>query len=749
MKITVRIGAALDADLQKILYEPMAQGMGRARQRARTESKAMFDEIGARAKESIKAETAVRLIEERKRAQESLTYTKSRLAQERALAQQERGHELAMERDAARQRVREDEKAARDSAQARKEVLRKEAQARKEIEGGVRSFASGAAGTARSIASRGVGVAADIARGAGVSFDISAGVKKRVDLEKSAIDLSNSAYQEKGEGISTQRADPRELMRNAQEIGQQLAIAPELAMAGLQKFTAVTGDLATARASLLDMARLSKATGSNLDHVVATAGEISKGMGDAAKSEEEATNRAKQLYEIMKGVAGGGKLGSVEMSDTAKHGGRMAAAATQFSGGVGENVLKMAALLQEARGGGGAWNAATAAGAVSGLVSNFKTPARQKAFAAAGIQIFDKDKKIRDPFALLTEAIDKTAADPRKLQPLFANVVGARAMQNLANIYLDKTGGKTDAASRKKGREAIQAEFERMTTKATMSENEVRDSLARAMDSTGSKVELFQQKLDRVVGDMADNVIPAMTKLSKPTLGAAEGLAKIATWAANNPLMAGVGVAGVSLAKAGVDAAAGKVADKVVSGVAGAGALGSALVATMVIASVGALTIDKVLKDQTDAQKKRLGEESGTLNTITELRGAMRGAAADNSPEAQARLEKAKEAANEERSRLQDRITKGREALRGDGTGALASAANSLAAFMNLEGRVGGGQTMEERAKAQEDAKNLDQLSADMKVIGQILGGNLKVEIQNLSALPQLGGAVTGPGGGG
>lgn len=764
-KITLRIGAAVDGDLERILFEPAARGAARARKAARSEAMSARDE--------------------------QLAIKKDQLARERQLLAQAHAHKLAMERDSARETRRVERQAtqererdnqrilaqaerdAREKArvliQAERMAARAARKAHEENVRGVRSFASSATGTTAGIVRRGVGVAADIARGAGVQLDIGAGVQKRVALEKAAVDLSNSAYQEKGVGIQTQRVDQRALMEEAQKIAQETALSPESAMAGLQKFTAVTGDLATARAALADMAKLAKATGSNLDDVVATSGEISKGMGESATSEKEAVDRAKQLYEIMKGVAGGGKLGSVEMSDAAKHGGRVAAAASQFSGGVSQNLLKMAAFMQEARGGGGAWNAATAAGAVSGLVTTFKTPARQKAFAAAGINIFDKDKKIRDPFALLTEAIDKTAGDPKKLQGMFANVVGARAMQNFANIYLDKSGGKTDAASRKAGRDALQAEMERMTAKATMSDSEVNTSFARAMDTTGSKVELFQQKLDRVVGDMADQVIPALMKLAPVALDATNGLSKMATWAAANPMQAAGAAMVAGLGKAMGDQLATAIGTRMASAFAGNMALTGVTLATLAIASVGVMAIEHLAKKSEEDDKRKFANEAEALNNRAALLAAERqaskeAAAGGVSPETAARLEKARLAVGSRERELTEKLTgtegKKKAGLFSDITDGFSGAAtarafNSLMSTMLISYRVGNGQTVEGYNKEQKGIGDAEAIKAElaavkaaMDAVNKTLGGGIAIKSLPAGALsPPGGSSTTGPGG--
>jgi hypothetical protein len=773
MKITVRIAAAVDGDLKSILFEPMERASKRARERIRTEMGGASTDVKAQARADRQVETQARIQQEKKLKEIGVAEHKDKLARERAAEQQQRAHDLAMHRDTVRAKRREEERSsaegrrrerAEDAKEEREEIARKKrlAKLHTEREGGVREFASTAARTTAGIVHRGVGFAADVARGAGLSFDVAGAVKKRSLLESTAIDLSNSAYQEQGVGISTKRVDPRELMAQAQEIGAATATDPTEALKGLQAFTGITGDLATARAAMVDMARLSKATGSNFSEVVATAGEISKAMGDAAKSEGEAATKAKAIYDVMRGVAGQGKLGSVEMRDNAKFFARQASAATQFEGDAATNILKMGALSQEARGGGGAWNAATSAAAVTGLVNIFRTPARQKHFEAEKIDVIDKKtKKIRDPYKIMLEAIEKTNADPKKLQPMFANVVGARSMQQFANLYLAASGGRTDAKSKAAGRAAVEAEFERMTKKATMTEKEVTDSLGNAMATTASKVELFQQKLDRVVGDMADRVIPAMLQLSDPALKAANAMTKMAVWAAENPLGAGGAAIGAGVAKAVADVLAAKVAGGLVGALAGNGALTGVVISSMIIASVGMMAIDQVVKGGEDAQKRRLTDEAKALNARSALRAAEEQyneevQAGAPTPETAARLDKAKEEARKQAEVLTQRIASG-EAFKADEWGEKDDYGSAAMNSMFGTDYFGTGMNLNQYEDADQNAAKLDELKAELAALKEVMGGvkrtmdgTLKVSVENLPGVaPALPTAVSGSGTGG
>ena len=418
-------------------------------------------------------------------------------------------HTLTMARD----RAREETRLAAEAVRREAAVL---AERKRSLRGAVGGVVSGAGGFVRTLGrgvNAGVSLGRDLASGHGIEFGLGRAIRGKMDIEKRAVDLSNAAYQEQGIGIQRPRVDPKMLMQEASRVAQQTATDPTKALEGLQGFVGITGDLETGRALLGDLAKLSRATGSNLDDVVKTAGEFSKSMGEAATNSEEAKRRAAAVYTLMKGVAGQGKLGSVEMKDMAQHGARFAAAATQFEGNAGDNILKVGMLAQEARGGGGAWNAATAAGSVSGLVTTLKTDARRQAFRAAGVEIEGEGGKLRDPTKIITDAIDKTGGNIDKLTPLFKNVVGSRAMQGLANIYMDKSGGRQDAESKAKGRAAVEAEINRMTSKATMSDSEVNESFARSMQTAEAKAQLFQQRVDQIAGDLADKILPAFINM--------------------------------------------------------------------------------------------------------------------------------------------------------------------------------------------------------------------------------------------
>jgi hypothetical protein len=525
VKIDFKIGGA-DA-VARAISTVLKSSERAIRQSTQNEQKANRERVSgaAGASRSVIAEQRKVAAEQRRMEREAVAVVRQA---NREKVQEERrasAEVVAVVRQANREKMAEERKLENEKRRAENQAKNRAEQNAKErnrllggmVGGGVSGAAHGVATLGRgagALVRGGMDLAGSLMSGAGVEFGLSRSIQVRAELEKRAVDLSNSGYQENGKGIQTQRVDPRTLMKEASAVGMASAIDPSQAIEGVAGFTKVTGDLATARALLPDISKFARATGTDLAQAVAAAGEMGKAMGDAATNEEEARQKAAAIMQVMKGVAGQGKLGSIEMSDWAKGGARYAAAAQQFEGNAGSNMLKVGMLGQEARGGGGAWNPATAAAAVSGLVTTFTTPSRKKAFDSMGISLKGEGGKLRDPVAIISEAIDKTGGDINKLQPMFANVVGARAMRGLSNKYLEGSGGGTDEASKGKGRAKLQEEIDRMTKGAVMSDKDINDSNAASMNSLEAKAQIFQQRLDQIAGDMADKLIPAMLKFA-------------------------------------------------------------------------------------------------------------------------------------------------------------------------------------------------------------------------------------------
>ncbi len=387
-------------------------------------------------------------------------------------------------------------------------------------------------------AGRAVGAAGrfgmDMARGAGVNLNMGSIIGKAVSMEKRAVDLANASIGTGVKGNET-RASSGGLLTQARDIGISAGYDPERVLEGLQKFVAKTGDLKTGRDMLADLARLSSATGSELEDMVDAAGDVSNALG-------EVPNKGKVVESVMRAIAGQGKVGAVEMKDLAVQMAKLGAAAGAFEGDSAKNVEMMGIFAQMARARGGAASATQAATSVAAMVNTFKTPARIAAFKAEGIDVLTKSGMVRNPFEILKESLTATQGNPERFKKMFANVQGARAVEGFATVYRQAGGGQ-------KGLDAVSAEFERLK-KASISKAAVEEAHAERMKTNAAKIEVFNAKLTEVGARVAERVLPQMDKLAPTIISAVDNLGALAAWVAENPLKASFALVGASMVRA-------------------------------------------------------------------------------------------------------------------------------------------------------------------------------------------------------
>lgn len=381
----------------------------------------------------------------------------------------------------------------------------------------------------------------DLARGAGVNLDASSAISRNVDLESRAVSLSNQAYQAGQAGPNGQRQSAAGLAGEARSIGKEFAFDPAKVLEGLEKFTAKTGDLQTARDTLRDLTALSGATGSNLDDVVDAAGDVSNALGDVP-------DKGKRIVEVMKTIAGQGKLGAVEMRDLATQMAKVASAATQFEGDTGENIKKLGALVQFARATGGAASATQAATSIPRFADALTQGKTIKKFAQYGIHTTNDQGVARDPFAVILETLAKTNGDPTKVGALLSGSIGNRPVKALATTYRQAGGGTA-------GIEAVKAKFQEYTKGASLDDKTIQESNAARLQTTAAKAQQFQVAFDQVIQRVQEKLLPAMEKLEPVVLRLADVFGKLLTYAAENPVKAIVGAIVLAIGRAGIESA--------------------------------------------------------------------------------------------------------------------------------------------------------------------------------------------------
>lgn len=364
-------------------------------------------------------------------------------------------------------------------------------------------------GAARQAAGFAAGIARDVAAGAGVDFSLSSMVAKNVDLETRATDLSNAGFMPGAEGANGRRVSPRELMKQARDLGNRTGFSSSSVIEGLQGFVGKTGDLETGRAVLEDLAKLSRATGTNFEDMVNAAGDVSTTLGDIP-------NKGEAVAGVMRSIAGQGKLGAVEIKDLAVQMAKIAAAAGQFEGDPKENVALLGAFAQESRQRGGSASATQAATSVGAMLSTFKTPARVAAFKANGIDVTTSSGMVRNPKELVIEALRAQGMDPVKFKSMFANVAGARAVEGFATIYRQAGGGQA-------GEDAVRAEFARLE-QAAMGAGEILESFNASLRTTEAQANIFNNKMQETAGEMQSALLPALIALSPAIIEVTKGI---------------------------------------------------------------------------------------------------------------------------------------------------------------------------------------------------------------------------------
>ena len=779
MNIKARIGAQLDGDLAAIIFEPIEARARRARQVIQSEMAAAMGDVrraarvggagrggagGAGGGGPYRTPASEGITRDMERQVERAA--RERLRLERA-AHREIERELERH-NRERQRLTEKQEA-EESRQLRRAQHIADAGALRVSGGAVRNFGG--------LVRRGAGVAADLARGAGVDFSLSGAVQARVDLEKRATDLSNAAYLEGDKGAAGKRQDPRAIMQEAQATANAAAIDAGQALEGLQAFVGKTGDLETGRAVMRDLAVLSRATGTSLEDMVSAAGDVSANLGDVP-------DKGNKVLAVMRAVAGQGKVGAVEMKDLSVQMAKLAASAPQFSGNVEDNMAKMGAFAQAARQMGGAASATQAATSVQGLINIFKTPARAKAFEAAGVKVFDKTTGlIRDPQKILEEALVKTKGDPVAFKKLFANTAGARAVEGFATLYRQAGGIKDPKA----GLDAVRKQFE-LYQRASMGKGEIEASFNASMGTTEAQAQLLKNKVSQEFGDALEKVKPDLMRVGTEATKLAGAFASLVQWAAANPWQAVIAGFGASVMKsvgeemmrgvtermfgrfAGNIAIAGAAntgplapgGGGFVGGLRGANAaataantLGAAIAITaaaVTITEVGMLAINKVGEKVEKAKKDEFSDEMKGLNAETRLRHATEkrnallaakgGLYSQSDLAVEQEYQDARQEAEGQRAKLATRVDQGKKLAGRDTPGDNDYVTAGLNSLFGTDW-FGGGQNLDQLAAARESAAKLDTLQSQLSRLEAVMAGELKVNVTNM---PQQGPGVDGAG---
>jgi hypothetical protein len=446
-------------------------------------------------------------------------------AEKRSAERTQRYWETAARR-AADARIRESNRAERI---AERERRRSERVAERMRVGMARTAAGSVVGSVRTIAGVG-GAAAGVAGG----FAAAAALDDALQTQRKAQLLAVKAGRP---------GDRDALIKMA---GGVTGFAAPETLDAMDAMMGKTGNLDAAMASIPELGKIALVTGANFAEMGEAAGHAFNLLKDSIKDPIELQT---QLSAVMQNAAVQGNLGTVEMKDLAKIGGRLGAASRAFAGNPSDLFASMGALAQLAAGRGGASSADEAGTAVARFGQDIVK--NRKEFGKRGIDIFsDKTKtKLKDPQEILLDVLGKTKGDLTQVMDLF-NLESIKAFQGIAPIF-------TDAEAKKKGsgREAVKAELARFA--GAKFEPGALDAQVAAMASTTSvqiieATKAFNEAIGRELLPVVTKTIPQFTKMIPTLAKATDALARFAGFILDNPVQ---GIGAIIAAKLTADLA--------------------------------------------------------------------------------------------------------------------------------------------------------------------------------------------------
>lgn len=389
----------------------------------------------------------------------------------------------------------------RDQDRSRRAQGRRDDRDNKEFAGHLTTGMSRGVSRISQMTQQTAGLITQLGGGFSIADAVQGGIRNKglaADIAASGVNPA-SKFEENHKRLSS-----KEVMGTAQAAATQYGLDTGDALKGLQNFVGVAGDMKTARETLGPLAELSRATGSSLDDMAAAAGNVAAVLPDTA-------NKGERVMEVMRGIAGQGKMGAVEIRDLSTQMAKLVAASGKFEGDNVENILKLGAMAQAARGGGGAWSAASATTAVNSFTATFGKGARRDAFAAKGVKIDGADNKIRDPVEIIADSIAATGGNIKQMNDLFGSVMGDRAVSKFVQGYGESTKGITDPAKRAEvGKKAVKAQFDDYMKSAPMSKEDVAKAARLRMQEEDAKIAVTMANFEKAV---ANQLIPKLIEL--------------------------------------------------------------------------------------------------------------------------------------------------------------------------------------------------------------------------------------------
>ena len=496
--------------------------------------------------------------------------------------------------------LKEEEREAKKVAKSIADEKKKQAKSARDDERRNERVGSAAMRTFGGYLSKGASAMKDVAQAYGVDFSVTSGIGRSVALETAATNIVNNGN--RGGGSAADRnAEVDRLQELARNVGDKYKIDATQVLSGLGQYQALTGDLDTAKAGLEGLARLSKAFNVDLDKMVGAAGQVGSAIGEVGKEFASPEEKANAILNVLKQATAQGQEGAIEISDLATQYAKLKAAGMRFEGNTGANISKMSALAQLSYQTGGAGSVREASNAIMGFVNTLATPARRREFKMAGIAIENSKGQFLDPYEIIRQSLKKTGGDRDKMNALFKNVVGAKAIETFSNAYRNAGGGDM-------GIKAVDAQIARFG--GTVTDDQIQENLKRALNTKASQAQGVQNEWDRMSAEVGNDLAPALRDLAPHAIEAARGLAEVAGMAARHPEAAIVAALVASIAKAAIGETVGKALG---SAIGSAAAPAGLAIGALAIAAAAAAAAIEDYTSKSNAEKGKSDKDAALV----------------------------------------------------------------------------------------------------------------------------------------
>ena len=409
----------------------------------------------------------------------------------------------------------------------------------------VRSSRGATAGNIGGIIGRSTGRAlggmAAIAGGAlalGGGFSIAESLRGEMAAQKAAIGLVNSLPDGSSGGVTSQR-----VLGRAKAIQAATNISKNEAIEGMHAYIAKTGDgslLAEGDSTLMDLAKLSKATGTNYADMLGSAGLMKA---------QNTKLTGPGLVDMMRVAAAQGMTGAVELSDLAKIGGKITASRGAYGADQTSAQRQLLGLAQIA------YPTAGSADEAATVVTRFGADALAHTKQLGALGLVDKNGLLANPDQVVSKVLGATGGNLGKIHEQFGfNKESIKLFEQLAPGYREALAA--NGGDRKKAEAAISKQITDVTG-VDLSEKSVNSRFGAAMSADDERLQHAINQLADVIATKGtpylERFIDKLPELMPKFEAIIDGAARLAAFFVANPF---TGIGAVVLANIAKDLAA-------------------------------------------------------------------------------------------------------------------------------------------------------------------------------------------------